>query len=62
MPIYEYLCPSCGAHVERLVYSHDHKQVCFECGSKMEVIINPPALRFEGSGWQTKKPVWEGEK
>lgn len=33
MPIFEYVCTSCGAEVELLVRSADEKVVCASCGS-----------------------------
>ena len=34
MPIYEYECPKCGAHMERLVRAEgDIPKKCPECGS-----------------------------
>lgn len=61
MPIYEYLCP-CGHHAD-IHLPVDHEQpVCPHCDTKMKLILNPPAIRFEGTGWQTRKPVKEGEK
>jgi putative FmdB family regulatory protein len=33
MPIYEYRCAACGAHVEVLIRSSTTTPVCPECGS-----------------------------
>jgi putative FmdB family regulatory protein len=35
MPIYEYRCATCGAHVEVLIRSTTATPVCPECGSPL---------------------------
>ena len=65
MPSYEYRCPECGFKMERHFYPIEYRNdlpTCVTCGVKMPLVINPPSLRFEGKGWQTPKPVKEGEK
>ncbi|MDX9752427.1 MAG: zinc ribbon domain-containing protein [bacterium] len=34
MPIYEFLCKSCGHHFEELILSAEKKVSCPDCGSK----------------------------
>ena len=65
MPTYNYSCPECGRSLERHLYPVEYRNdlpTCITCGVKMKLIINPPSIRFEGDGWQTRKPVKEGEK
>ena len=53
MPIYEYLCQSCGKKFEVLQkFSDAPLQVHEECGSgPVEKLISTSALQFKGSGW-----------
>ena len=65
MPTYKYVCPECGASVERHFYPVEYRNnlpTCVICGMKMPLVISPASLRYEGEGWQTPKPVKEGEK
>lgn len=52
MPIYEYECRKCKAHIE--VYqkiSDKPPSKCRKCGGKLERKISAPAIQFKGSGW-----------
>ncbi len=52
MPIYEYLCQSCGKKFEVLQkFSDEPLQTHEECGGKVEKLISTSALQFKGSGW-----------
>ena len=52
MPIYEYLCKKCGAHLEVLVRSSDKQpKRCRKCGGALEKQFSPPAIQFKGEGW-----------
>jgi len=52
MPIYEYLCESCGKKFEVLQkFSDDPLLVHPDCGGKVEKLISTSALQFKGSGW-----------
>jgi putative FmdB family regulatory protein len=52
MPIYEYLCQSCGKKFEVLQkFSDDPLLVHPECGGTVEKLISTSALQFKGSGW-----------
>lgn len=52
MPIYEYLCESCGKKFEVLQkFSDEPLLVHPECGGKLEKLISTSALQFKGSGW-----------
>jgi putative FmdB family regulatory protein len=43
MPIYEYRCTNCGAHVEALVRSRSQQPRCTECGSsQLEKLLSAP--------------------
>ena len=52
MPIYEYECRKCGAHVEAFQKVSDKPLVkCRKCGGRLEKQISAPAIQFKGSGW-----------
>ena len=52
MPIYEYLCQSCGKKFEVLQkFSDEPLQTHPECGGKVDKLISTSALQFKGSGW-----------
>jgi putative FmdB family regulatory protein len=52
MPIYEYLCESCGKKFEVLQKFSDEPLLTHpECGGKVEKLISTSALQFKGSGW-----------
>ena len=52
MPIYEYECKKCKAHVEAFQKISDKPLTkCRKCGGKLEKKISAPAIQFKGSGW-----------
>ena len=52
MPIYEYLCETCGKKFEVLQkFSDEPLLIHPECGGKVEKLISTSALQFKGSGW-----------
>ena len=52
MPIYEYECRKCKAHVEAFQKVSDKPLTrCRKCGGKLERQISAPAIQFKGSGW-----------
>lgn len=52
MPIYEYQCRKCKAHVEAFQKINDKPLTkCVKCGGKLERQISAPAIQFKGSGW-----------
>ena len=68
MPIYEYECRKCKAHVEAFQKVSDKPLTkCRKCGGKLEKKISAPAIQFKGSGWYVtdyggKKGGGEAEK
>jgi putative FmdB family regulatory protein len=52
MPIYEYECKKCKAHVEAFQKVNDKPLTkCRKCGGRLERKISAPAIQFKGSGW-----------
>jgi putative FmdB family regulatory protein len=52
MPIYEYTCRKCGAHVEALQKLTDKPLTkCKECGGRLEKQWSQTGFQFKGTGW-----------
>jgi putative FmdB family regulatory protein len=52
MPIYEFECKKCKAHIEVFQKVSDKPPTkCRNCGGKLERQISAPAIQFKGSGW-----------
>jgi putative FmdB family regulatory protein len=52
MPLYEYVCDTCGYSFERLQSFHDAPVAqCPSCGSPVRRVISPVGVIFKGSGW-----------
>ena len=68
MPIYEYECQKCKAHVEILQKMTDKPLVkCRKCGGRLEKQWSQSGFQFKGSGWYVtdyagKKTVGKEEK
>ena len=52
MPIYEYSCKKCGAHVEAMQKISDKPLARHaKCGGKLEKEWSRTGFQFKGSGW-----------
>lgn len=52
MPIYEYECRKCKAHIEVFQKLNDKPPTkCRSCGGRLEKQFSAPAIQFKGSGW-----------
>jgi putative FmdB family regulatory protein len=52
MPIYEYVCESCGRVTEALQRVDDPPLAeCGHCGGPLRKLVSAPAFQFKGSGW-----------
>lgn len=52
MPIYEYVCTSCGHRFEtRQSFSDEPVADCPECGAPVRRVLHPAGVIFKGSGW-----------
>jgi putative FmdB family regulatory protein len=52
MPIYEYRCRKCNAHVEALQKITDKLLTkCSKCGGRLEKQWSPTSFQFKGTGW-----------
>lgn len=52
MPIYEYKCVDCGAHLEKMQKVSDAPlTICEKCGGKLEKQWSLSGFQFKGEGW-----------
>lgn len=52
MPIYEFECKKCKAHIEVFQKMNDKPPVkCRKCGGRLEKLTSASAIQFKGSGW-----------
>jgi putative FmdB family regulatory protein len=52
MPLYEYLCESCGRRSEILQKIGEPPATdCPHCGGALKKLLSAPAFQFKGSGW-----------
>ena len=52
MPTYEYVCQSCGRHVEVFQrFSEDALTTCDVCGGSLRKVFHPAGIHFKGSGF-----------
>jgi putative FmdB family regulatory protein len=52
MPIYEYECRKCKAHIEVFQKVSDKAPAkCRKCGGRLEKLVSASAIQFKGSGW-----------
>ena len=52
MPTYEYVCQSCGTHVEVYQrFSDEPLTECGVCGGPLRKVFHPAGILFKGSGF-----------
>jgi putative FmdB family regulatory protein len=52
MPIYEYFCEKCGAHLEIIQKVSDAPlKRCQKCRGKLEKVVSRTSFQLKGSGW-----------
>ena len=52
MPIYEYQCEKCGAHLEVLQRMGDKPLTrCTKCKGKVQKVVSMSSFQLKGSGW-----------
>jgi putative FmdB family regulatory protein len=66
MPIYEYQCKKCQAHIEVIQKINDKAPAkCRKCGGRLEKQISAAAIQFKGSGFYVNdyaRPGKNGKK
>jgi putative FmdB family regulatory protein len=52
MPLFEYLCESCGRKME-VIQSVGEKPpaICDRCGGPLRKLLSAPSFQFKGTGW-----------
>jgi putative FmdB family regulatory protein len=52
VPTYEYVCESCGTHVEVYQrFTDEPLTTCAVCGGKLRKVFHPAGILFKGSGF-----------
>src|SRR5712691_11699621 len=52
MPIYEFRCTRCNAHLEVFQKLSDKQPTrCRKCGGRLEKLVSTSAIQFKGAGW-----------
>jgi len=52
MPLYEYLCESCGRTIEAIQsFAEPPLAVCDRCAGALKKLVSAPAFQFKGTGW-----------
>jgi len=63
MPIYEFECRKCKAHVEVFQKLNDKPATkCRKCGGRLERLLSAPTIQFKGSGWYVTDYAGSGRK
>lgn len=63
MPIYEFECRKCKAHLEVFQKLSDKAPTkCKKCGGRLEKLFSTPAIQFKGSGWYVTDYARSGNK
>ena len=63
MPIYEFECRKCKAHLEVFQKINDkHPVKCKKCGGRLEKLVSASAIQFKGSGWYVTDYAGNGRK
>jgi putative FmdB family regulatory protein len=63
MPIYEYQCEKCGAHLEkRQAVSDEPLKICEECGGELVKKVSLSGFQFKGAGWYVTDYAGKGGK
>jgi putative FmdB family regulatory protein len=63
MPIYEFECRKCTAHLEVFQKVNDKPPVkCRKCGGRLERLISAPAIQFKGAGWYVTDYAGKGKR
>jgi putative FmdB family regulatory protein len=63
MPIYEYQCKKCKAHIEVFQKTNDKPPAkCRKCGGRLEKQISASSIQFKGSGFYVNDYAANGQK
>jgi len=63
MPIYEFECRKCKAHLEVFQKLNDKPPAkCRKCGGRLEKLVSASAFQFKGTGWYVTDYASKGSK
>src|SRR5882672_12288157 len=63
MPIYEFECKKCKAHLEVFQKLNDKPPAkCRKCGGRLEKLVSASAFQFKGTGWYVTDYASKGSK
>ena len=63
MPIYEFECRKCKAHIEVFQKINDKPPAkCRKCGGRLEKQVSASAFQFKGTGWYVTDYASKGSK
>jgi len=63
MPIYEFRCKKCNAHIEVFQKLSDKPPTrCKKCSGRLEKQMSAPAIQFKGEGWYVTDYPRKGSK
>lgn len=63
MPIFEFRCKKCKAHIEVYKkFSAKSPSKCKKCGGRLEKVVSAPAIQFKGQGWYVTDYGGKGRK
>lgn len=63
MPIYEFECRKCKAHIEVFQKLSDKPPTkCRSCGGRLEKLVSASAFQFKGSGWYVTDYAGSGKQ
>ena len=62
MPIYEFECKKCKAHLEVFQKLSDKQPTrCRKCGGRLEKLVSASAFQFKGTGWYVTDYAGKGK-
>ena len=62
MPLYEYLCETCGRRTETLQRIDEPPlSACPHCGGALRRLVSAPSFQFKGSGWYATDYARKGD-
>ena len=63
MPIYEFECRKCKAHLEVFQKLNDKPPVkCRKCGGRLDKMVSASAIQFKGTGWYVTDYAGKGNQ
>ena len=51
MPLYEFICKSCGTNKDEIVPMGTESTICDICGGVADKVMSAPSFILKGCGW-----------